>query len=91
MIAPDRLSSGVRWVGRSLVTLAGTAQALRRAAGREAEHPPGLRRPGKEADRPKEAALEMLSCTAWLLASPPPHESDMDSPARRAQAISLQA
>ena len=91
MIAPDRLSNGVRWVGRSLVILAGTAQALRRAAGREAEHPPGLRRPGKEADRPKEAALEMLSCTAWLLASPPPHESDMDSPARRAQAISLQA
>ena len=64
MIAPDRLSNGVRGVVRALASLAGTAQALRRAAGREAEHPPGLRRPGKEADRPKEAALEMLSCTA---------------------------
>lgn len=89
MIAPDRLSNGVRGVGRSLVALAGTAQALRRAARREAEHP-RLRRPGKEADRPKEAALEMLCCAVWLLASPRPHESDMDSRGRRAQAISPQ-
>jgi hypothetical protein len=60
-----RISNGVRGVGRALVSLAGTAQALRRAAGREAEHPPGLRGPGKE---PNQTGLKKppLRCSAVL-------------------------